>query len=176
MYPYGKENQMGLDMYLYARTYVSGTDFGRDAEGNFTQTPNDKFSEIIQAAGVEMTDLSEDLPSLDLKLKVGYWRKANQIHNWFVNEVQDGEDECKPHYVSREQLDTLRSLCREVLADHSKASELMPVSDGGFFFGSYEYDEWYFEQLEDTVKILDRILLNPKFEFGSYDFEYQSSW
>lgn len=166
---------MGLDMYLYARKYVSGVDFGRSDDGEFTKTQNSQFAEIIKAAGIEPSELDLDLPSVELRFKIGYWRKANQIHQWFVMNVQDGEDECKPHYVSREQLEELRGVCREVMADHSKADELLPTG-AGFFFGSTEYDEWYFEQIEYTVGVLDRILQNPKFEFGGYDFEYQSSW
>jgi hypothetical protein len=175
MYPYGKENQMGLDMYLYASNYTSGTDFGRDAEGNFTKDENPEFARILESAGLTKDDIFAELPSVEMKFKVGYWRKANQIHNWFVANVQDGEDECKYHYVPREKLEELREVCREVMADHSKAGELLPVGEG-FFFGSSEYDDWYFEQVEETVKLLDRLLVNPKFEFGGFEFGYQSSW
>lgn len=27
--------------------------------------------------------------------EIGYWRKANHIHKWFVDCVQDGEDDCE---------------------------------------------------------------------------------
>ena len=38
--------------------------------------------------------------------QVGYWRKANQIHNWFVENVQDGEDDCCYHNeVTKEYLE-----------------------------------------------------------------------
>lgn len=166
---------MGLDMYLYARTYVSGVDYGRDEKGEFTATPNQQFKDIVEASGMTLAEMSEDLPSVEMSFKIGYWRKANQIHQWFVNEVQDGVDECQPADVNRDKLVELRDVCRQVLADHSKASELLPTGEG-FFFGSYEYDEWYFEQIEYTVQILDRILSNPKFEFGKFWFVYQSSW
>jgi hypothetical protein len=48
-------------------------------------------------------------------MTVAYWRKANQIHNWFVENVQDGNDDCKDYYVSRKQLEELRDTCKAVL-------------------------------------------------------------
>lgn len=53
----------------------------------------------------------------NVREQVIYWRKSNQVHNWFVVNAQDGEDNCQPHSVSREQLEELRDLCRAVLAD-----------------------------------------------------------
>ena len=49
--------------------------------------------------------------------EIGYWRKANQIHNWFVEHVQDGEDDCCYHNeVTKEVLEELLDTCEEVLA------------------------------------------------------------
>lgn len=48
---------------------------------------------------------------------IGYWRKANQIHDWFVNHVQDGEDDCHYHNeVTKEILEELLDTCETVLA------------------------------------------------------------
>lgn len=46
---------------------------------------------------------------------VGYWRKTNHIHNWFVQNVQNGEDDCDTYIVSREKLIELRDACQQVL-------------------------------------------------------------
>lgn len=47
---------------------------------------------------------------------VGYWRKANAIHRWFVENVQDGEDDCDYHReVTAEDLTELRDLCIDVV-------------------------------------------------------------
>ena len=49
--------------------------------------------------------------------EIGYWRKANQIHNWFVDNVQDGEDDCDYHKeVAKETLEDLLDICQQVLA------------------------------------------------------------
>ena len=48
--------------------------------------------------------------------QVAYWRKANHIHNWFVDNVQDGIDDCDYHHeVSEEILEELLATCEEVL-------------------------------------------------------------
>ena len=48
--------------------------------------------------------------------EVGYWRKANQIHNFFVENVQDGEDDCSYHNeCTKEILEDLLDKCYKVL-------------------------------------------------------------
>jgi hypothetical protein len=164
---------MGLDQYLYARKYVSSSDYGRDADGNYINTPNEKFSQILSAMDISTDEVRGDHPSLNIELSVGYWRKANAIHQWFVNEVQSGEDDCGDYYVSREQLIELRDLCQQVVDNPDDAEELLPTQ-GGFFFGETEYDEWYFSSVKNTIEILDKILNNSKFD--EWDFKYTSSW
>lgn len=64
-------------------------------------------------------------------------------------------------------------MCREVLADHSKAGEFLP-SQSGFFFGSQQYDEWYFKDIEYTADLCSRLI--NEFDFENYDLYYCSSW
>jgi hypothetical protein len=52
-----------------------------------------------------------------------------------------------------------------------RAPELLPPQSG-FFFGGTEYDEYYFQDLEKTRKMIEDVLAEP--EGG--DFYYQSSW
>lgn len=108
-----------------------------------------------------------------VSVQVGYWRKENAIHRWFVDNVQDGEDNCAEYFVSREKLQELKELCEKVLADNSLADEELPTADG-FFFGSTDYDEWYFSGLRDTVEIVNTVLSSPEYE--NWEFYYQSSW
>ena len=100
-----------------------------------------------------------------------YWRKANQIHRWFVENVQNSVDNCAMYYVSKESLYKLKELCEKVLEDKELANLLLPTSNG-FFFGSIEYDEWYFKDLEYTVEELNKLLKEEKYDW----FKYQSSW
>ena len=71
----------------------------------------------------------------------------------------------------REQLEELRDLCAKILANpDADDGELDPTE--GFFFGSTEKDEWYYQDLRDTVEGLTKCLELPK----NYYFIYRSSW
>lgn len=103
--------------------------------------------------------------------ELGYWRKANAIHGWFVRELAGGVDECQNIPVTRIDLERLQDACAAVLNDISKAEELLPPTEG-FFFGSYDIDNYYQEDLRDTLKIIDNILANTK----KRKFVYRASW
>lgn len=168
---------MGLDMYLTAERFLWSMKDHPDYDRRMT----------IQKQFPELGPGDHGYGEVGFKVEgvkaeVGYWRKANQIHAWFVNNVQNGEDECKPHEVSWEQLAELRELCKKVLADRSLAPELLP-SASGFFFGGTEYDEYYFKDLERTVEIIDLIdeklvteVSDNGYRWSHWDFRYQSSW
>ena len=109
------------------------------------------------------------LPVVDGEQEVAYWRKANQIHAWFVDNVQGGVDECEQFPVTRPQLETLRQLCMEAL--DTKNPKLLAPKEG-FFFGSTEIDDWYWDDLRGTIDQLDKVLEMP----ANLEFFYQSSW
>ena len=160
---------MGLDQYLYAREYLSGTDHKRTASGDYISEENPTFNAVIEAVGLTREETEEDFPSLYVEVKVAQWRKAWAIHTWFVNEVQAGEDDCKDYYVSRGKLIDLRDLCQQVLDNPETMEELLPDPH----FGTSD-EEWNTYQLTHTIKQLDRVLNNSKFD--GWDFEYTSSW
>lgn len=166
---------MGLDMYLSANLYLSGWDHARQDERS-------TYNEALRIAGLSRGDIDEGAPAGYLKLNIGYWRKANAIHRWFVKNVQGGCDECQHSGVSREQLEALRDACKTVLA-------AIRVVDGNVYAGTVitkdgaerkyrpggvaDYDEGYVQDLEDTIRIVDRAL-GPKFD--GWSFEYHASW
>jgi len=135
---------MGLDQYLQKKVWVNNN------RKNNTYQVIDKTVEIFD----------KEYPLKDLEYliyEVGYWRKANQIHKWFVNNVQKGNDDCKEYYVSDEKIKELYDLCIEIINNPQKAEELLPTH-AGFFFGSYEYDEYYMKDLQHTIGILEPLL------------------
>ena len=144
---------MGLDMYLYAKRYVS--------EYREEDKPlKDKLAEVV-GHGVS-----------EVQSNAAYWRKANQIHAWFVDNIQDGEDDCKNYWVSREQLRELIDICKQVKADPEKAEELL-APRGGFFFGSTMIDEFYLDDIDRTINQLEAAL--SKYD-DNWEFYYGSSW
>lgn len=107
---------------------------------------------------------------------VGYWRKANQIHNWFVENCGEGVDECQEIPVTRQDLETLLKICKEILkrkAWKSYAREHLPTQEG-FFFGSTDYDDYYLEDIKSTVEIIEPLLTEEEDGYTSY--YYQASW
>lgn len=132
--------------------------------------------------------------------EVGYWRKANQIHRWFVEHVQGGVDDCDYHdEATKETLEELLDVCKRVLVscelvnyrfdenddqilvledvkhvkDSSIAKELLP-SVSGFFFGNTEYNERYIDDIKNTIDIITKVLETTDFE--TQMIYYVSSW
>jgi hypothetical protein len=143
---------MGLDMYLRAKRYYW----------------HDDTKPVV-------AEVPEGFEVKEIIVEAAYWRKANEIHSWFVTNVQNGEDDCGNYHVERSQLQELLKICVMVDMDHAKAPGLLPTQ-GGFFFGSTEYDKWYFDGVKETVATLTKVL--KAFPEGdiSWEFEYHSSW
>lgn len=93
-----------------------------------------------------------------------YWRKANAIHNFFTS-LKEQHESCESIEVTKDMLGQLLDRCAEVLADRSKASELLPTTSG-FFFGSTEYDDWYFNKLKNTIQEIIPILSDGDIKDG----------
>ena len=51
----------------------------------------------------------------------------------------------------------------KVISNPEIAEELLPTQSG-FFFGSTNYDQWYLDDLEETVEIIDKVLETTDFE------------
>jgi hypothetical protein len=153
---------MGLDMYLYKKTFLTT---GKHWEESKRQTIT------VETGGVVDQNIKPERVSF-ITETVGQWRKANQIHNWFVKNVQEYIDDCKEHQVSIEQLEELLETCKKVVMSLAIAEELLPTQSG-FFFGSTDYGDEYLQDLETTVEILETVLSEDN-EWS--DFYYQSSW
>ena len=157
---------MGLDMYLYRREYVGGWEWKTvETDGKEKAL----YDNIIDYLGVDNVEAS---PHAYIDVCVAYWRKANAIHKWFCD-LDGGRDECQDILVPRDKLIELRELCLSVIRQPVSAVDTLPTQPG-FFFGSYEYDEWYMEDLKLTVKQLDAILDSTKDVW--VDFIYRASW
>ena len=162
-------------MYLYRKTYVKNWDFMKDDQAHQI-TVKFKKKEHPFINPKHICYITEE---------VGYWRKANAIHNWFVKNCQDGVDNCGEHSVSLEQLNELLNTCKKVKENPSNAQELLPPQSG-FFFGSTNIGEGYFRDIDNTINILEPLVKlgedhNNKDKAGRSDYPtpyyiYQSSW
>jgi hypothetical protein len=182
---------MGLDMYLSKKTYVKQWEHNK---------PEEQFEVNVKRGGKPFKKIEPSRVSY-ITEELMYWRKANQIHGWFVHNTQEVVEEVK-YYVTKEDLQNLLDVCKQVLDVLSKSEiktvqvrsgwsggeetysdvetydcedeirELLPPTEG-FFYGSYEIDEWYKQAIEETVEFLEKEL--PKSDEHD-DFEYYASW
>ena len=143
---------MGLDMYLNAKRFLwhNEDELGAKVAEAFPELKGKRVKEVI--------------------VEAMYWRKANSIHAWFVKNCQEGEDDCGHYYVGREQLEELRQLIMKALAE--KDATLLPPQ-AGFFFGSDQVDQYYWEDLRVTEGALAKCLEDFPID---WEFEYHSSW
>ncbi len=180
---------MGLDMYLTRKIYIGAEYEHRKVTGVIDIKIGDK------PVHINFNKVSY------IEEKAAYWRKCNQIHKWFVDNAQKGEDDCGTYDVSVEQLQELVDLCKKVIAiaKYEEGDILMSTSysggqetknyekgkviinqeeihdllptQGGFFFGGTSYDEYYIKDLQDTIEQIE-----PLLEDKTSDFTYSSSW
>lgn len=154
---------MGLDMYLSKKTYVKKWDHIE---------PDKQFHVTVTRGGNPYPIDPERI--CYITEEVGYWRKFNALHNWFVQNCQDGVDDCREAYVGDDRLEELMDILKKVVASRGMPEdvlcELFPTASG-FFFGDTEYDDYYFQQVEYTIDLIGKLL---KEEGG--DYYYQSSW
>lgn len=165
---------MGLDMYLSARKYVNKIDWSildKQADLDYAAATFPQWNNIVNAAGLDHVADEKDIYGVSVSVNCAYWRKVNAVHKWFVDNVQDGEDNCQEYYVSHAQLKELLTTCRQALFNKDP-KELPPSS--GFFFGTYDIDEWYWNGIKSTITQLSKLTELPDFE--ELSFYYQSSW
>lgn len=251
---------MGLDMNIYKRTHIGGYS-GKKGDIIFVDENGEEHK------------VEQGRYGATIEKDVAYWRKANQIHNWFVENKGGGVDECQDIYCEIDDLKNLLELCKEVknkaklgrglvaggsigggrenhkvmlvkpnhkdiaqitkfevvksinsdelkegdwyidLEDGSPAftndktnyglktsdgwtqlyifgktitnaeeiAELLPTQ-GGFFFGSTDYDEWYLDDIDNTIEQLENIIADYDADvesgINSYDIDYvyRASW
>lgn len=162
---------MGLDMYLNMKVshYPKKGESTIDLTNLNGSWDNLDFNEFGASNRV------------DISLGVGYWRKANHIHNWFVENIQDGNDNCDDYYVTMEDLgklydtcmDILKKLdgrtftikddCREEYENHAKANECEPENTVTFdinklkdFYGADLY--MYARNLDGDDEEIDKLI------------------
>lgn len=156
---------MGLDMYLQKKTYVRDWSFGKDED----------MVEVYVLKGRKPHPLIRPERLSYVEEEVGYWRKANAIHAFFVDTLAEGVDDCRPIYVPKGAMEDLLKRCQIILnsgpAFKETAEALLPTRSG-FFFGDTEYGESYREDLEMTVKIISEVLA----EDPNGHYEYRASW
>lgn len=194
---------MGLDMFLWKMKKQKGKTFNEVME--IKRKLDNEEIKGVEKENLKMYMFHTKLENINYEYdslfkEVYYWRKANAIHQWFVDNIQNGNDDCEDYRVMQKDIQLLietlkevyNSLCdKEMITkkvkdgtieyeikvfkeeDLEKAKELLPTQEG-FFFGGTEYDEYYFEQIKDTLNDLQ--ILDRSFDYENNYLIYGSSW
>lgn len=104
--------------------------------------------------------------------EVAYFRKVNLLLPFF------GYDEnCSDLTITKDQVEDLIGTCSNVLDYFSNLHKSYPVEEDiyddeewidccqetlpnqeGFFFGRYEYDEWYIDKVQQVKKLFEEVI------------------
>lgn len=88
--------------------------------------------------------LKNEYDELNPWKEVAYFRKVNFLLPFF----EYGEN-CSRLEIDGYKIDELLVKCKQVLEDNSLAETLLPTQ-GGFFFGNTEYNDWYFYYVKEV--------------------------
>jgi hypothetical protein len=182
---------MGLDMYLSRTKKVKGLsieDYRKidnavsevDTKGGKTPL----IQEVMKGRNKKAYDELNDCVAIrgeyfiwySIFDEVGYWRKVNAVHNFFVQRCQNGVDECQMSIVKKSDLQELLKRCKKVLrykGYEDVANELLPTTIG-FFFGGSDINEYYYHGIEETIETITEVLKNT--DFKTQIIVYQASW
>lgn len=187
---------MGLDMYLYKMPRYRGTTPKQvstiESYLNWLEDEKAKDYSLEEWCGVSEDKLPSQKVidfykkhydtkywSWDTEHKYGHkmimqqvadWRKANAIHQWFVENVQDGEDDCRFHReVTEDDLEELLDICKTVL-------QSCVLVDGKLKNGKYiENGKWVTNYIdgkvvENTSTAEELLPTQGGFFFGDTDY------
>lgn len=194
---------MGLDMYLERCKNVVFPYVNKDIE-ELKESEKEDDKRLLEFLKPYIRKRGKYVQWDSISEEVAYWRKANQIHAWFVENVQGGEDDCGAYKVDKEQLEDLLDICKQIeenaVMKKGKVVNGQTVKDGewvniyedgyniinpeiceellptcsGFFFGSTEYDQWYMDDITSTIEQLEKVIEETDWETETV--YYQASW
>lgn len=123
----------------------------------------EKYEEYKQADG--------HVVKIRVDMALGYWRKFNALHAWFVENVQKGTDDCNRYIVTEHHLLKLQKDLNEITPENAESK--LPTQ-GGFFFGNTDYDDYYWASVERLKAFVMYVLCHVNLEERT--LIYQSSW
>lgn len=174
---------MGLDSYISVKRsmYLKQGKRTIDLDNIEKHTLDDYYSDEFGVSNrVEITE------------QVCYLRKANQIHRWFVDNVQDGEDNCQESYVEENKLKELYNICKKIveklngveftISDSSREIIVFGKFKESFKFNSKNIKQYFkgndciwnytFKISDDLKKYIDDNLpCGEGFFFGTYEYD-----
>lgn len=170
-----RQHTMGLDIYFKAKAkneklrkeYDELYAERRDAIKHYSN--EGVFEDKIDVLGDKLDACYDSLYS-----DVAYFRKVNFLLPYFGY-----EENCSEITIDKCEVEELVDDCKRVLAAkdtdeaESVADELLPTEDG-YFFGSTDYDEWYFKDVQEVMDKFTEIL--DTFDFDENELIMDCWW
>lgn len=172
-----------VDEYLNYINNEDSKNYTFEEWTGYTETPSQKLIDAYTSE-VEIRygsyDTFKKFPYHSIMTMIKDWRKANAIHEWFVIHTQNGQDECQPSFVDKEQFEELLTACQKVLSFENNQVDLeiaaktyLPTTTW-FFFGSQNYDDYYIQYIKEIADLIKNILKDD--DFDTYYYIYHASW
>lgn len=148
---------MGLDITFYkAKRSKDNETKERLEEISLEEIRKTLATEYIKSIGERnskvIKELEEEKENTNPWNKVAYFRKVNFLIPFFGY-----EENCSNIEIDKYQVEDLIEACKEVLANHDKASFLLPTQ-AGLFFGSTDYDDLYFDDVQNVKEKFEEVL------------------
>lgn len=143
---------MGLDITFYKAKRSKDNETKERLEEIRKELATEYLKGIDERNSKLIKELEDEKEKINPWNEVAYFRKANFLIPFFGY-----EENCSNIEIDKYQVEDLIEACKEVLANHDKASFLLPTQ-AGFFFGSTDYDDWYFDDVQNVKEKFEEIL------------------
>ena len=162
---------MGLDMYVNIRH--KNTQSKLDAYEAWEQKYSyEEFQRLTEEQREEWRNSEPEYDDNMYGKELMYWRKANQIHNWFVQNCQNGVDDCGRYVITVNDLIKLKELCEKILTMTNVKQELRPTYPNGWSSESVHVMQDVRLLTEEGIKFASEHLPSRSgFFFGSTDYD-----
>lgn len=143
---------MGLDITFYKAKRLKDNETKERLEEIRKELATEYLKSIDERNSKLINELEDEKEKINPWNEVAYFRKVNFLIPFFGY-----EENCSNIEIDKYQVEDLIEACNEVLANHDKASFLLPT-ETGFFFGSTDYDDWYFDDVKSVKTTFESIL------------------
>lgn len=143
---------MGLDITFYKAKRLKDNETKERLEEIRKELATEYLKSIDERNSKLINELEDEKEKINPWNEVAYFRKVNFLIPFFGY-----EENCSNIEIDKYKVEDLIEACNEVLANHDKASFLLPTQEG-FFFGSTDYDDWYFDDVQNVKEKFEEIL------------------
>ena len=143
---------MGLDITFYKAKRLKDNETKERLEEIRKELATEYLKSIDERNSKLINELEDEKEKINPWNEVAYFRKVNFLIPFFGY-----EENCSNIEIDKYQVEDLIEACKEVLANHDKASFLLPTQ-AGFFFGSTDYDDLYFDDVQNVKEKFEEIL------------------